>query len=353
MDARNLLLASKIGEERIGEERVHIEYTEEGICLPEINLWLDPRADRCARAWISHAHSDHAYGRHCTIIGTPLTLELYRMRWPEDHELPQTFTPLGPGESLEVEGARLTCYPAGHILGAAQLLVEFQGERVLYTGDIKLQEPLCGQRTQPVACDRLIIESTFGLPIYHFLSREEARERILHFARESFDEGTVPVFLGYPLGRGQEIANVLCEAGIATAIHGAIARYLPVYERAGFHFRGAVPYDNRATPGRALLVPPEFRRQIEASGKKYRVAYVSGWAALDNARARSGAEELIPYSDHGGFEELMELVRHSDARQVDVVHGYTEPFARILRLHGIKADAPERATGRPTVGEVE
>jgi Cft2 family RNA processing exonuclease len=254
---------------------------------------------------------------------------------------------------LELREARLTCYPAGHILGAAQLLIEFKGERTVYTGDIKLQEPLCGQATQPVACDRLIIESTFGLPIYRFLSREEARDRILFFARESFEEGSIPVFLGYPLGRGQEIANVLCEAGIPTALHGAIARYLGVYEKAGFQFPGALPYDNRATPGRALLVPPEFRRQIEASGRKYRVAYVSGWAALDNARARSGAEELIPYSDHAGFDELLELIRQSGARQVDVIHGYTEPFARILRSQGLEATAPERTTGRASADEVE
>jgi Cft2 family RNA processing exonuclease len=332
---------------------VQINYTEEGIYLPDIDLWLDPRTDRCGRAWISHAHSDHAYGRHCTVIGTPLTLELYRMRWPEDRELPQTLSTLPYGESLEVGSARLTSYPAAHILGAAQLLIEFQGERVVYTGDIKLQEPLCGERTYPIACDRLIIESTFGLPIYRFLSREQARQRILSFARESFEEDMVPVYLGYPLGRGQEIANVLCEAGIPTAIHGGISRFLPVYQGAGYRFEGALPYDNRATPGRALLVPPEFRRQIEASGKKYRVAYVSGWAALDNARARSGAEELIPYSDHAGFDELLELVRQSGARRVDVVHGFTEPVGRIIRLLGVDAHAPERATGRPTVGEVE
>ena len=332
---------------------MRIDYTQQGIYLPDIDLWLDPRGDRCAQAWISHGHGDHAYGRHSTIIGTPLTLEFYRMRWPEEQDQPQILRPLEFGESLDAGEARLTCYPAGHILGAAQLLIEFRGERVLYTGDIKLQEPLCGQATQPVVCDRLIIESTFGLPIYRFLSREEARDRILYFARESFEEGSVPVFLGYPLGRGQEIANVLCEAGIPTAIHGAIARYLPVYEEAGFGFPGALPYDNRAIPGRALLVPPEFRRQIEASSKKYRIAYVSGWAALDNARARSGAEELIAYSDHAGFEELLELVRRSGARQVDVIHGYTVPFARILRLQGIDANAPEPATARASAGDVE
>ena len=43
----------------------------------------------------------------------------------------------------------------------------------------------------------------------------------------------MPAFLAYPLGRGQEIVHVLCQAGIRTGVHGAIARYVPVYEAAG------------------------------------------------------------------------------------------------------------------------
>jgi hypothetical protein len=74
----------------------------------------------------------------------------------------------------------------------------------------------------------------------------------------------VPAFLAYPLGRGQEIVHVLCQAGIRTGVHGAIARYVPVYEAAGFACPGWELYDARNT----------------ARGPRYRVAYVSGWAAL-------------------------------------------------------------------------
>ena len=72
-------------------------------------------------------------------------------------------------------------------------------------------------------------------------------------------------------------------------------------------------------------------------------------AALDSARARGGAEELIPYSDHADFDELLELVHTSGATHVDVVHGYTAPFAHILRSRGISATAPQRASARTTI----
>lgn len=313
---------------------MRIEYLDAGIYLNDLDLWLDPQTPAAA-AWLSHAHSDHARGLHARAFGTADTLTLYEMRWPAEGR--RELTSLNYGETLEFRGARLTALPAGHILGAAQLLVEFEGERSIYTGDFKLRAPLCGTPAQVAPCDRLIVESTFGLPVYHFLSREEAAERIAGFARETLAGGEVPVFLGYPLGRGQEIVNVLATAGIPVAVHGAIARYIPVYERAGYRFDGWEPYESGRISGKALVVTPGMRAIFEALD--CRIAYVSGWAALSNARARVGAEELIPYSDHAGFEELIEFIEATGAKRVDLVHGYTEALAQILRDRGIDARA--------------
>lgn len=324
---------------------MQVNYTERGIYLPEIDLWLDPQ-QTCASGWISHGHSDHARGFHCKVIATPETLRIYRIRWPEDPARPQTLTALGYGDMLDWNGARLTVLPAAHIVGAAQLLVEHRSERLIYTGDIKLRAPICGRATELVPCNHLIVESTFGLPIYRFLDREAAMDRIASIARECLAEGISPVFMGYPLGRGQEAAWVLCQAGIPTAVHGSIARMIPVYEDAGYEFPGWTPYVARETEGKALVVVPNFRARIEASGKRTRLVYISGWASLDNARLRAGAEALVPYSDHADFEELLRIVEGTGARRVDVVHGYTEPFCRILSQRGIDARAPRAAAAR-------
>jgi Cft2 family RNA processing exonuclease len=313
--------------------------------LPDIDLWLDPQVPR-PNAWLSHGHSDHARGLHSCAVATPETLRIYRLRWPEEEGCPQTFRALAYGESLDWNGARLTAYPASHIVGAAQLLVEHRGERLVYTGDIKLRAPICGATTQVVPCDHLIIESTFGLPIYKFLDREQAIERIVRIARECLDDGCTPVFMGYPLGRGQEAAWVLCQAGIPTAVHGAIGRLVPIYQAAGYDFPGLMPYVARETEGKALVVVPNFRAQIEASGKNMRLVYVSGWASLDNARMRAGAEALVPYSDHADFDELLAIVEGTGARRVDVVHGYTEALCRVLSAKGIDARAPRAAAAR-------
>lgn len=332
---------------------MQVEFRESGIYLPDIDLWLD-NTEPCGATWISHGHSDHARGCHGKVIGTATTLRIYRMRlWLAEGEPEPDQFPLNFGESMDWKGARLTASPAGHILGAAQLLVEYGSERLVYTGDIKLRAPLCGNQTEVIACERLIIESTFGLPIYRLLAREQAVQRIISFARACLAEGVSPAFIGYPLGRGQEIVHALCQAGIPSAVHGAIAKFLPVYEDHGYAFPGWEPYDAKAMDGKALVVVPTHGGVLEATGKNVRLAYVSGWAMLDNARNRSGAEELIPYSDHGDFDELLDMVTTSGAKHIDVVHGYTVPFARILQSRGFSAAAPHRAGARSDDIEAE
>ncbi len=324
---------------------MQVRFHSDGIYLEAIDLWLDPQVSK-PNAWVSHAHADHARFYSSVLFGTFTTLEIYRMRWPEQAETPQSLCPVAFGESWEFGGARLTAFPAGHILGAAQLLVEYGGESLLYTGDLKLQAPMLGERTEVVRADHLIVESTFGLPVFRFLSREEAREKIVAFARECLEDGATPVFTGYALGRGQEIVHALLEAGIPTAVHGAIAKYIPVYERHGYRFDGWQEYKAGEVKGKALVLVPGLSRTLEARGVALRRAYVSGWASMDNARLRANAEMLIPYSDHAGFDELLELVQGSGARRVDVVHGYTDAFAKILRDRGIHAQAPREAAAR-------
>lgn len=318
---------------------MRVEFRDTGVFLPDVGLWLDSHVP-VSHNWISHAHSDHAVGGHGTIYASEETLRFLRIRVDPAEMRHSTVLVLSDGEPHVLSsGARITPLPAAHIVGARQLLVEFGGERLIYTGDIKLRDPLLGATTTIAPCDHLIIESTFGIPIYRFLDREQAAARILTFARECLDGGEIPAYFGYPLGRGQEIVHTLANAGIPVAVHGAIARLIPAHEESGYTFPGWEPYAAETLePGKALVVTPGFRNILEASDKPVRMAYVSGWAALDNARARSGADELIPYSDHGDFEELLRIVDGTGARRVDVVHGYTEAFARILRnTRGIDA----------------
>jgi putative mRNA 3-end processing factor len=111
-----------------------------------------------------------------------------------------------------------------------------------------------------------------------------------------------------------------------------VAHFVPLYERAGFTIPGCVASEGADIQGKALVTVRGYRPAVHV-----RVAYVSGWAALESARERTGADELIPYSDHAGFDELSALVEQSGAREIDVVHGYAEEFAAHLVTRGFQA----------------
>jgi putative mRNA 3-end processing factor len=307
------------------------DFHPHGIYLPEIELWLDGAGD-CPNNWISHGHVDCAGEAQGRVLATAETLEMCGADSARS-------TATAYGQPLDFRGATLTAWPSSHMLGAAQLLAEYGGERLVYTGGIKLRAPLCGAETSIVPCDRLILEATFGLPIYRFIEREDARRRIVEFAAECLGAGITPVLLGHRLGLGQEIAHVLCEAAIPTAVEAPIARFLPLYERAGYAFSGWTPLEDDGAGGKAIVAGRGARGRREAAAKNIRVAYVSGWASLDNARARAGAEALIPYSGEADFGELTALVEASGARSVDLVRGHAEAFAHILRSRGLDARA--------------
>lgn len=316
-----------------------VAYRQQGIHLPALDLWLDPGEGTFATAFLSHAHADHLGATLARVFCTPVTSELFALRGGERTER----RAVGWGEPFEHAGARLTLFPAGHILGAAQLLVEHAGERLVYTGDLKLEPPMLADAAAIVPCDHLVIESTFGLPIFRFLSADAARDRLVAHARTTLEAGNIPIFLGYPLGRGQEIVDALSEAGVPVSLHGALAKYVEIYRRHTGRRLAFEPYERGAIAGHAVVGPTAFGRQLAAAVPKSRVAAVSGWALLDNARARYGADTLVPYSDHASFPELLRYVEGSGARRIDVVHGHAEPFAAILRSRGFDARAPRDA----------
>ena len=110
---------------------LRVEYRE-GLYLPDIDLWLDAEAPR-ERSVISHAHADHI-AEHHSIISTPETARIFRHRRGD-----AAMETLRYGERRDYGRFALTFFPAGHCLGSAQVLIEAEGERLVYTGDIKLR----------------------------------------------------------------------------------------------------------------------------------------------------------------------------------------------------------------------
>src|SRR3546814_8815369 len=68
------------------------------------------------------------------------------------------------GRDIEIaSGVSVRFHPAGHILGAAHVSLDIQGQRLHFSGDLgRQQESLMNPPTPLPACDVLVCESTYG-----------------------------------------------------------------------------------------------------------------------------------------------------------------------------------------------
>lgn len=311
---------------------VKVATTGRGVVLPGAGLALDTTAPGC-EVVVSHAHGDHIPWEATRAYASPETADLLAIRTPvlQVEVLPWR-------EPVKVGRARVTLYPAGHILGSALTHVETpDGDTLLYTGDTKVRESLTCPPAEYPGARTLIVESTFGLPIFVFPPREEVEARAVAFARQAVEEGVVPVFYGYALGKGQEITAMLGRAGVPVSVHGAAWRLQEVYERHGVAFPHSMAYSKETVKGRALVTPASFRHHPMVTTLDARVAYVSGWALLARSRAQMDADILLPLSDHADYPGLLEIVERVRPERVLTNHGYADVFAHLLRKQGLDA----------------
>ena len=329
-----------------------LEVHPEGLFCPAFDAAVDPPV-AARRAIVSHAHTDHAAPGHEEVWGTPETIAVYRRRNPEWNGEARE---IGYGERLERNGVTVELYPAGHVLGSAQVYFEREGRSLLYTGDFKRR---LSQTAVPAAAPSagiLATESTFGLPVFRFPPTEVLEERLIAACHRAFEEKKTPILLVYAFGKAQEVVLALTRAGIPSVLHGAAWKLLPDFEAAGHAFPTSRAYaTGPAQPGEALLVPPYCARTpIVRNVKRRRIVYLSGWAVREASRADFDAEVLIPWSDHADFSELLAHVSDVAPEKVVTMHGYSRDFARILAARGVDAEplstARERLSEDPAAG---
>ena len=321
-----------------------LEVRPEGLYCPALEIAVDP-ALPARRAIISHAHRDHAAPGHEEIWATPETIAIYRRRNPE---WVGEAREMHYGERFDRHGVTVELYPAGHVLGSAQVFFEREGRSLLYTGDFKRRESRTSVPAAAPAAGILATETTFGLPVFRFPPREVLEDRLVAACRRAFEEERVPIVLAYALGKAQDAALALTDAGIPTVLHGAAWKLVPEFESAGHSFPSSRAYETGpAQPGEALVVPPNCARTpIVRNVKRRRILYLSGWATREASRADFDADVLLPWSDHADFPELLQHITDVAPRRVVTLHGYSRDFARILLDRGVPAEALPSARER-------
>lgn len=303
---------------------------DKGIKIRAIPLWLDA-VRRVKACCVSHAHMDHAK-RHELVIATNQTIRLFQKRVGRTRFHNVSFrTP------FDFEGHQVTFFPAGHILGSAQILVERNGTRLLYSGDFNTRKSATAEEIVIPESDILIMESTFGRPRYRFPARDIVVGKLLDFVNDSLIMGKTPVVLAYALGKSQEAMKILGDAGFRMAVHGSIASLAKVYEEFGIDFGRWEKIRKKDLDGKVLIFPrATIDNRFLGRLENKRTVFLSGWAMDPRTKFRNKVDEALPLSDHADFEGLLEYVKKVNPRRIYTTHGFTE-YAGYLRALGYDA----------------
>jgi putative mRNA 3-end processing factor len=304
-----------------------------------IDAYIDPAVPR-ERAIITHGHADHARSGHGAVLATPDTIAIMKVRYGED--CAGKFEPLDFGVPLRIDDVTITFYPAGHVLGSAQVLVEKDGQRVVVTGDYKRLPDRTSQPYELVECDLLVTEATFGLPVFQ---HPHPRMEIARLLKSVADQPERCHMVGcYALGKAQRVIGLLRDAGWDAPIylHGAMIRLCELYQELGVELGELIPatgMPKAAMAGQIVIAPPSaIRDRWSRRFPDPVVCQASGWMSVKQ-RARQALVELpLVISDHCDWGELQQTIRETKAETVWVTHGREDALVYWCRQQGLKAE---------------
>ncbi len=315
-----------------------IEPHPHGIYVPPADAWVDPSRP-VERALVTHGHADHARGGHAKVWATPATLAIMDTRYGEQADP----CPVDYGEPQRVGEVDVTFLPAGHVLGSAQILLEYAGERVIVSGDYKRRpDPTCVP-FEPTSCDIFITEATFGLPVFRHPEVTDELDKALQALRA---ESERCVLIGaYALGKAQRLIAELRAMGHSDPIylHGAMQRLCDLYTSFGVdlgELRSATGASKAEMAGHIIVAPPSALQDRWTRRLPDPItAMASGWMRVRQRAVQKGVELPLIVSDHADWDELTSTIEQLRPKEVWVTHGREDALVHWCQLHQIKARA--------------
>jgi hypothetical protein len=238
------------------------------------------------------------------------------------------------GRPFTLGAMRLELFPSGYGHGAASLLCEHEGGRLIYTGPVGAGTP------EVRVADALCLDGTFGSARFAFPSPDEALAAVTTFAKQGLASGRAPVVLAHARAALLACARELDRAGIALRAHRALMAAASTYRGAGIAVPALARFTGSVGPGEVLLWPAEARdapilNRITAATFVLASGAAGDPAAVERARV-DAAIRLSTMADYAG---LLRYVEATGPREVAVMHAGDGELCRALRQRGIDAYA--------------
>jgi putative mRNA 3-end processing factor len=308
-----------------------ISFTDRGLYCQQGDFYIDPWKP-VRRAVITHAHSDHArYGSQYYFAHSD---SYYLLKARLGHDI--VLQTAGYGQSILINGVRISFHPAGHVIGSAQVRVEYKGEVWVVSGDYKIEPDNITVPFEPVKCHTFITESTFGLPIYQWKPQAEIMRNIHDWVLTNRAKGRYSILSAYSLGKAQRLIYNLSAMGHKFYAHGAVY-YMNLAVQQGMPSFPDVTYLRPETPkdevkqGIIIVPSADTGNPWLKRWAPHAFGICSGWMQVRGSQRRRNADAGFALSDHADWPGLIQAVRATGAETVYVTHGSSAVLARYLR----------------------
>lgn len=321
-----------------------IQFTDKGLFCPQGGFYIDPWKP-VDRAVITHAHSDHARWGSKHYLCHEQTLPLLQLRLGNNDYQSAAWR-----ETVFMNGVSVSFYPAGHIIGSAQVRVSYKDEVWVFTGDYKLEDDGLSVPFEPVKCNAFITESTFGLPIYKWRPQEDIYNDISNWVLSNHANKVTSVLIAYSLGKAQRILKPLAQTGLPIYGHGAVCNVHDALVNSGWN----LPVVNRITPDvskddlkGAIVIAPSGADGTSWMQRftPYATGICSGWMQVRGNVRRRNPDAAFALSDHADWDGLVTAVKATGAQKVFTTHGFQSAFSRYLNENGIESSEVKTAYG--------
>lgn len=322
-------------------------------------------------------YSKHRLGKHAH------PKPLYDLETAEQSM--RLFKPVEFRERVEVGDIQFYLQPAGHILGAASIIVEAEGKRVGFSGDLGREDDVLMRPPQPLpALDLLLMESTYGdrrhetgdpeVQLAEIVNRVAAKGGVLlvpafavgrtqalqHLLVSLIEQGKIPkipIYLDSPMAI--KVSDIFCARSDQHRLSDEQCRRmsdLVTYTRTVDESRALtgqvfphiiIAGSGMATGGRILH---HFKRLLRESSTTvlftgYQAGGTRGAKMLDGADTvkihgqwmpvKANIETISGLSGHADYVELTRWLMRSDLKpktKIQLVHGSPEALEG-LRIH--------------------
>lgn len=314
-----------------------LQFTSKGIyCVPG-NFYIDPWQP-VDLAVITHGHADHARWGMKKYLCHHYTVPILKSRIGDDIVVQS----IGYNDVITVNEVKISLHPAGHIIGSAQVRLEYEGKVTVVSGDYKIQNDGLSTPFELVKCHEFVTESTFGLPIYNWTPVPQQNQQLQQWVLNNQSNNKTSVLIGYSLGKAQRIMKAL--DGIAPLhVHYSIGKLNKAYESAGILLPEYNVVDLREDvkhldKGVVILPPSLLDSNVIRKIPNMANAICSGWMQVRGARRWRSADAGFAISDHADWPGLLGVIQATEAEKVYVTHGQTAVFTKYLNEIGIAAD---------------